>query len=179
MRTETRQRLETLLVTDGLPSLGAEKRPGVRSVAELEGEMGAVFRDCPEDEPARDLARALILLWHDHLDESHSVSQNIHTPDGSHVHGIMHRRVPDYSNARYWFHRVGDRPVFVALAAAAKVQADMRRLSSDQLGRLVPSPLRWDPFAFIDAIEAAPRSPALVSLQAAEIAGLLEHALSR
>src|SRR5205823_11683753 len=59
----------------------------------------------------QDMARCCLAglwLYHDFLDESHTLSQEIYTTTGSYWHGLMHRREPDYSNAKYWFQRVGD-----------------------------------------------------------------------
>lgn len=50
------------------------------------------------------------------LDRSHSISQADSSAEGSFWHGIMHRREGDYSNAKYWFRRVGDHPVLMNLA---------------------------------------------------------------
>jgi hypothetical protein len=50
----------------------------------------------------RDMARACLAglwLYHDFLDESHTISQEIGSTTGSYWHGIMHRREPDASNA--------------------------------------------------------------------------------
>ena len=40
-------------------------------------------------------------------DQSHSISQDISSVEGSFWHGIMHRQEPDPGNAGYWFRRVG------------------------------------------------------------------------
>ncbi|GAB5406055.1 MAG: hypothetical protein Aurels2KO_42860 [Aureliella sp.] len=50
------------------------------------------------------------------LDRSHSVSQNDPSAVGSFWHGIMHRREGDFSNAKYWFRRVGSHDVHPQLA---------------------------------------------------------------
>src|SRR5262245_6497073 len=61
----------------------------------------------------RDMAaacRAGLWLRFNYLDESHKISQDIDTPEGSFWHGILHRREGDYDNAKYWFRRVGTHP---------------------------------------------------------------------
>jgi len=84
----------------------------------------------------------------DLLDASHSLSQEIATPEGSYWHGILHRREPDWSNAAYWFRKVGKHTVFDELAPAAPSVA-----SEDLVGELAPAGA-WNPFRFIDACEA-------------------------
>ena len=89
----------------------------------------------------RTMAKACLAgLWlrFDFLDESHSISQEIKTTTGSFWHGIMHRREPDYENAKYWFHRVGEHPVFAPLCAAAKKVAASLRDANASFGETRP-----------------------------------------
>ena len=135
--------------TGDLPGLG----PEVRSSAQTSAALGQAVDALGLGGAAAGLAKAAALLWHDHLDESHTVSQDIGSADGSFLHGIMHRREPDYSNAKYWFHRVGDHPSFPALASAATDYLDAA--GDEALAKRLAPGGHWDPFAFVDAVEAA------------------------
>ncbi len=58
-------------------------------------------------------------LYHDGLDESHTISQDLPSAEGSFWHAIMHRREPDAFNSKYWWHRVGPHPVLDQLREQA------------------------------------------------------------
>jgi len=92
-----------------------------------------------------------IWLHHNFLEESHQISQSIATPTGSYWHGIMHRREMDFSNSKYWFHRVGEHPIFGSLHRAAAELAVTHAREAPTNFLLNQS--RWDPFAFIDLCE--------------------------
>ena len=82
------------------------------------------------------------------LDRSHTISQNLPSAEGSFLHGIMHRREGDYSNAKYWFRRVGTHPVMEQLAADHAEYAGAA--------------------AFVDAVANDPKSARLIEVQSAE-----------
>jgi hypothetical protein len=77
-------------------------------------------------------------LYHDFLEESHAISQELGGAIGSYWHGIMHRREMDAANAKYWFRRVPTNPVFDKLAT------DVGHLGYVLTGTV------WDPFSFVD-----------------------------
>jgi len=101
-----------------------------------------------------DMARcclAGVWLLHDFLDQSHTLSQGVSTVSGSFWHGIMHRREGDFSNAKYWFHRVGDHPLYPQLAEAVGALADQPG-AANVAPRIVAAGA-WDAFAFVDACQ--------------------------
>ena len=91
-------------------------------------------------------------LMYDGFEQSHAVSQEIDTPSGSYWHGILHRREGDFGNAKYWFRRVGNHPIFVPLALAARELAANE--PSDSAATSLVEQEHWDPFRFVDLCEA-------------------------
>ncbi len=101
-----------------------------------------------------DMAKACLSglwLYHNFLDESHTLSQSIPTGTGSYWHGIMHRREPDFSNSKYWFRRVGNHPIFPDLAREAAEIASNYSLSPR--ANFLTNQTEWDPYAFINLCE--------------------------
>ena len=145
--------LKRLLDTTELAGLGPEQRAGVLSATEIDAELKSSFKETRLTPAVQNLFRAGAFLWHDHLDAAHQIAQEIETADGSLLHGIMHRREPDYGNAKYWFRRVGAHPSFLNLAVRASELLE-KADESDLHSRLLPNKT-WDPFAFVDAVEDA------------------------
>ncbi len=99
-----------------------------------------------------------LLLWNDALDASHTISQTLENPTGSYWHGIMHRREPDYSNAKYWFGRVGTHPIFPALRDhALRLLKEIANPSATlaAIAKAVEENEKWDAYQFIDWCKAA------------------------
>jgi hypothetical protein len=146
-----------LLATSELAELGPESRPSSQPLPALNAGLDQVFREAKLPSTNQQLVRSLVLLWHDHLDASHTISQGIENPDGSLVHAIMHRREPDYWNSKYWWRRVGKHPCFPELAR--RVAEFLKPGGEGELAaKLVPHG-DWDAFAFVDACEAAAGLP--------------------
>lgn len=122
--------------------------------------------------------RSGLLLWNDCLEDSHAVSQQIHTTTGSYWHGIMHRREPDYGNAKYWFRKVGSHAIFPDLLLATRTIVHGSGVAAAEA--LVAGGA-WDPFAMVDACQqaAAGKDPQLTDLleriQLAEFRLLLNY----
>ena len=175
--------LKALLDTEHPAGLGPARRPAALTIPELDKRLFAATQDIRITPALKEFIRALFYLWHDYLDESHHIAQEIETADGSLVHAIMHRREPDYSNAKYWFRRVGRHPSFLSLSHRAGELLE-KHGESDLHSRLVPNKM-WDSFAFVDAVEDAMKGefrskmPLLEQLQRIEFECLLENIVNR
>jgi hypothetical protein len=142
-----------LLAVGGLPDLGPGPRAGMMPEKELSARLHSLMRDAKLSPNAAQLVRGLVLLWHDHMEPAHIIAQEIENADGSFLHGIVHRREPDYGNAAYWFQRVGSHPAFPNIAGEVFTFLTSRN-RPDLQAELVPH-REWDPFAFIRLCERA------------------------
>lgn len=133
-----RKKLKSVFNFTDPPSLGPEQRDSAMSVATVIAKV--------DGESA--LIQSAALLWHDQLDKSHDLSQDIPCADGSFLHGIMHRREPDYSNAKYWFNRVGTHPVYPEILN--RVTQLVAGTSLENLAGI-----KWDAAAMVDAVSSA------------------------
>ncbi|HEY2412423.1 MAG TPA: hypothetical protein VGI40_09285 [Pirellulaceae bacterium] len=148
----------------GSPSAGVRSQLDALTVEQIFPGKKIVNRD------AAQCCLSALWLWHDCLDESHTISQEIHTIDGSYWHGIMHRREPDYGNAKYWFHRVPRHTVFEGLAAEAQELAAKSQL--DEPAKFLILQTTWDLFRFVDLCEAVARGRSKSEQLAREVARL-------
>ncbi len=84
------------------------------------------------------------------LDRSHKISQDLSTPNGSYWHGIMHRREGDYWNAKYWFRKVGEHPVFDKIG---RCLIEANKSGGEDCSEFLDDRQRFCPNRFTDAVE--------------------------
>lgn len=125
--------------------------------------------------------RAGLLLRHDYLDESHELAQSVEGQGdqrGDYWHAILHRREPDYANAKYWFRQIGTHPLMGELAPRADdLMAACKDGQAATWRRRLFAKSRWDPFAFVDLCEACAEDEASELALAARRTQLVEMSL--
>jgi hypothetical protein len=157
------------LISDRLPVLG----PGMPNDTVRRQLAGLTVDDAFDGAPIADESAArcclvALWLWHDFLDESHAISQEIDTADGSYWHAIMHRRESDYFNAKYWFRRVPQHAIFEPLTVAARELASQHEL--DAAVEFLATQSNWEAFRFVDLCEAIARGKSRCEQLAREVA---------
>ena len=149
------------------PDLGPGPRKGRLSVAEIDAGLKRAFAVTAPGTDRHETIRALALLWHDHHDAAHALVQDASGGVGAYIHGMLHRREPDFWNAKYWFRRVPNLPFFNALADEVKL--------IDGAGSLVANG-SFEPARFVDAVKAGLlANETLKSVQAAEFHAVVAH----
>ena len=130
---------------------------------------------------SEDDAKAMLAglwLWHDWLDESHVISQSLHSATGSFWHAIMHRREGDFSNSKYWYARCQNHPVIQQMANQAG--QILHSLPADKAFLRLMSG-GWNCDLFVDLVQSVagdeknPKYPAAISLQQLEWRLLFDH----
>jgi hypothetical protein len=125
--------------------------------------------------------KAGLLLWNDDLDGCHTIAQDLDDPHGAYLHGVMHRREPDYGNSKYWFQRVGAHPLFPQLRTAA-LDLLSEAPAADRFRRSMEKGPDWDAFRMVDWCESAAEEhdvAFLRTVQAIEIQGLTYYWLDQ
>lgn len=158
MDKDLRPAVAGLLNTGEPAHLGPGRREGVLAKAELHASVFDALSGAALPHAQQQLVLALLLLWHDHLEASHTISQGISTVDGSFVHAMMHRREPDYWNSKYWWRHAGQHPAFKELARRAGEH--LRSVNRADLGHLLLPRGTWKPDRFVDACAAVADRPA-------------------
>ena len=138
-----------------------------------------------KNEKAAQAVKAGVLLWNDELSLSHDICQGLKTPESSYIHGVMHRREGDYSNAKHWFAKAKNHPVATKLFEKSMQIGDDIVPATDQLSHYT-SDLKgighWSPDSFVDWCESASQGNVdstclyfFKKLQIEEIRLLIDH----
>jgi len=139
----------------------------------------ALFGGNIENSDMAQAARAGLILAAGGWDEAHRIVQELNTPEAQYWHGIVHRREPDSSNAKYWFRRVEHHTVMDQLLSILTRQDGPEKTVVQQLIKSG----NWDPFEYVDLCMACHEGsqkellPILLDIQQKEITSLLDYCL--
>ena len=129
------------------PRLDDAPRKG--TLSEREALALAIPISGKRNEARLDVARGLLLLWHDHWDAAHKVAQRDEgEPDHDHLHAIAHRRESDFGNAGYWVRGAGEHASYPLIASRIAPLLANHPLRE----KLLPDG-EWDPLAFVKVVD--------------------------
>ncbi len=174
--------LEPLVSTPSIPDIGPGPRSSVLPVVELESQIKRLVQEgMPTGDHRPSLVLCVALIWNDHWIKAHELAQDIDNADGSLLHAIVHRREPDYSNAKYWLRRARNHP---ALPQVSKALLDHFSCETPAARGISESWLQngcFEPESFVDAVDRAIRKSdsaeqkVLAQAQAIELTALLRY----
>jgi hypothetical protein len=149
----------------------------IKDIHQLSNE--ALFGGTIESSDMAQVARAGLILAAGGWDEAHRIVQELDTPEAQYWHGIVHRREPDSSNAKYWFRQVGHHPVMDQLV---RILSEPEGPDKTLVQRFIKSG-KWDPFKYVDACRAYHEGggnellPLLLDIQRKEFTSLLDFCI--
>ena len=164
-RFEISEAIIELLQENNPAPLGKGPRKTRADKAGIESCMGKWKSEGSLETEKFQLIKAVILLWHDYLDECHAICQDIKSSSGSLIHAMMHRREGDFWNAKYWYDRAGRHPVYEHYEAYLRTEYDSKSMPGDLRASLGE---RWNPGRITEEIEKVARnteSPVYKELQ--------------
>ena len=164
------------------PELTSGPRPGVLDRRAISQRIDAFLGKVTLRGDSAALMRAATLLYHDHQDDAHDLVADRTDGSAAFLHGIVHRREPDYWNAKYWFRQCELHPAHSTLAARLATWSNPQEVAA---ARALTLPGTFDPFAFVDACDSCgrvdPKSPQVAILrkiQHAEFEAIVQHLLA-
>jgi hypothetical protein len=156
--------------TQNPPALDQSKRSGILSVNAIR-DRASQFSSSKNPGHIH-VATGILLLWHDHWDEAHTVAQSHEgDPDHDFLHGMVHRREGDFGNSKYWFRSAGVHPCLSLIATRVTAIVNNHALANKLLTEGV-----WNPTGFVDAVRNHTRADEEIcrTIQAAEMIGFYE-----
>jgi len=164
------------------PDLDGGPRANVRASSQVRDSMGLLAADFSIPARESSLLLAVAFLYNDQHDDAHDIVQDLACQEGCLLHAILHRREPDYWNAKYWFRRATDHPAYRALTPEAVALA--RTSGNEVLLRRLTLAGTLDPIAMVDECEAAAGNPSgeaasfLRQVQRLEFEAIVAHLLA-
>ena len=148
--------LQVGIPSDPIMELGVgDPRPESKKV--LQTVQNGPFIQAADNVEMAKCCLSALWLFQDFLEESHRLSQSIHTSAGSYLHGIMHRREGDFSNAKYWFDKAGSLGMETTLEERLAADPGISKEHRSDLGGV------FDPLKLVDAVSEH-QKPEITSL---------------